>query len=187
MIKKKIYKSYKDYYWDWAPESFCATSVEVDSGGMIDLIHIKLKGPIAAVPSLKNKKMKNTNILSADAKAKLDILSRVFEKSVNFKIPKMSGEVFVLVVCGYRKNAFDKDNVMTTVCDWLEPNYIRKKYRGWGVGVIENDRDVTGFALKKTRSSHESEVTEIYIRPSSKVDLSVIFKSITGKTLAQMI
>ena len=162
-LKEK--KTYNELYAEYAPKSLCATTV---IGGTVNpsLIHIRLAGPIANVPALKNQKIKNKNILRPEAKVIFDLMTRAFQRSVNFQIPQFepSIEVFMLVLCAYRKNSFDEDNVMTSIRDWLEPKHIRGSDRGWGIDVVKNDKMVNAYAVKKSKSATDSHITDIYLR-----------------------
>lgn len=163
-------KTFSETYYDLAPSSFCATTV---IGGPVNpsFVHIRLRGPIANIPSLKNQKIHGTNILRPDAKAKLVAMSNAFFKSVNNEPPLFKGvEVAMVLLCAYRKNAFDEDNVVTTVRDWLEPRFIRGGDREWGVGIVANDRAINAFGLKKKRTAKDADITEIYLRPLAAVE-----------------
>lgn len=94
-------------------------------------------------------------------------MTDLFQKACNFQVPRFAPKfpVFCLVKCAYRKNVFDEDNVATTIRDWLEPKFIRNKDRGWGAGVVPNDRMVKIYATKKDKQSHDCEITEIYLWP----------------------
>lgn len=161
MASKKKHLTFKEAYIEKGKDSLCSVLVSED------LIHIRFKGSVAAIPSLKNQKIQGTNILRGEAKASLSLMTNLFNKATNYSPPAWGGEVFMLVLCAYRKNTFDEDNVMTTVKDWLEPQIIRRKDRGWGVGVVKNDRNIIGYARKKTKQSRTADVTDIILRPMS--------------------
>lgn len=173
MVQPK-HKTYKEAYADLAANSFCAAKV-IGSLKNPKLIHIKFKGPIAHIPALKNQKIRFTNVLRPEAKAALDLMTRSFQRSVNFNIPQYSNDIklFCLILCAVRKRNFDEDNVLTTIRDWLEPSWIRKKNRGWGVGVVKNDKNINAYAVKKTNLNAEPEVTEIYIMPLDSIKESL--------------
>ena len=157
-------KTYNELYYEKAGEAKCATTV-YGADKNPKMVHIRLAGTISNVPALKNQKIQGTNILRPNAKVVLDLMTRAFEKSVNFNIPRYDEDVFVLIECAYRRNSFDEDNVLTTVRDWMEPQHIRGKDRGWGVGIVPNDRLVSGFAVKKAKTDKDADITEVYIRP----------------------
>lgn len=163
-------KTYKELYSELAPISFCATRI-IGNLKNPDLVHIQFKGPIANIPALKNQKVKGTNILRDNAKVIFDLMTRSFQRSVNFNIPQFDKKtkVFCVIFCAARRNSFDEDNVLTSIKDWLEPSYIRKKNRGWGVGVVENDSMINAYAIKKQKNAKDCELTEIYLRKYSDI------------------
>lgn len=101
--------------------------------------------------------------MAADVKQRLLIMDRLFNEEIRnsndgFNPSAFYGRpcetsfgddsVFMLVICGKRSGRFDKDNVASTVQDWLEPRTKqigkrKKRDRGWGVGVVNNDRQIT--------------------------------------------
>ncbi len=167
--QEKKFRSYTEAYWHYSKDSKC--SVRFHSYKNPDYLHIQFSGPVANIPALKNEKMQGKGFLRPEAKARLAIMSDLFQRACNHKIPQFDPKlpVFCLILCAYRKNAFDEDNVATSIRDWLEPKYIRNKNRGWGVGVVPNDRMVKVYAVKKTKESKDFETTEIFIRPYSAV------------------
>lgn len=186
---KKPRLSYKELYHQLSPLSLCSTTY---TGSIVnpDYIHIRLKGPVANIPALKNQKIQGTSILRPQAKVVFDIMTRVFQKSVNFEVPRYDAgvEVFCLVMCSYRPNTFDEDNVLTSVKDWLEPSFIRQKDRGWGVGIVPNDRCVNAYALKKKKTSLACDVTEIYLKRMDQVikDRDSFLSKIIGRDISQL-
>lgn len=116
---------------------------------------IELAGPIANIPSLKNSKLPGKNFLNRSVLARLKVMDACYKLSLQrAKAPANISfgkePVTVLVVCGRRKVAFDTDNCFATVRDWME-HPIKKvgkgKNRGWGVGLVENDRQIKGMAV----------------------------------------
>lgn len=141
-----------------------------------DGVHIAFRGPAAHFPSLKNQKIKGTNILRSDAKARLMVATNFVMSGMHdfpFKRAKKGQKMFCLILCAYRKNSFDEDNFATTVKDWLEPRIIRKKDRGWGVGLVENDKDVAVFAVKKTKDWTKFDTTNIFLLPIKSVAMEL--------------
>jgi len=141
------------------------------NGDKLVFVHTQLKGPIANIPALKNQKINGTNILRGESKALLALMSHLFQKSLQFQVPRFEiGElVFCVIFCAYRKNSFDEDNVATTVRDWLEPRHIRNKDRGWGIGLVDNDRFVQALAVKKAKTAKNPDLTEIFIVPLASI------------------
>lgn len=159
------HKTYKQAYYENAQGSRC--NALFSSYNNPNFIKITLTGPIAKVPSLKNQKIQNTNVLRPEAKAKLALMTDLFRHACAMKVPRYekSVELFCYVSFAHRTRSFDEDNAATTIKDWLEPSFIRKKERGWGVGIIENDKAVKIFTAKKQKSDKDSDKTEIFIRP----------------------
>lgn len=162
---KRKFRTYKEAYHYYAEGSKCFIKSESYHNPL--WLTIKLSGPVAQVPALKNEKMHGKGFLRPETKARLAIMTDLFHKACQHKIPQYAPKfsVFCLIKCAYRKNVFDEDNVATTIRDWLEPKYIRNKDRGWGAGVVPNDRTVKIYALKKTKESPDCDITEIYLWP----------------------
>lgn len=169
LVSKRKFRSYSEAYHHFAKGSKC--QIKADSYRNPSFFSIKLFGPAAQVPALKNEKVQGRGFLRAEAKARLAVMTDLFQKACSFKVPQYAEKipVFCLVKCAYRKNVFDEDNVATTIRDWLEPKFIRNKDRGWGVGVVPNDRMVKIYATKKGRNAIDCDSTEIYIWPYSLV------------------
>jgi hypothetical protein len=166
--KGKTHETYQDARLKVAKDSFCRTTIH---GSLTnpELVHIELKGPVASIPALKNSKVQGMNVLREATRARLEVMSEIFQKSVNFQPPRYTVRIFCLILLSYRGRAFDEDNVLTTVRDWLEPRFIRRHDRKWGVGIIPNDRMVNGFPVPKLKGAPTSEVTEIIIRPEASI------------------
>lgn len=163
-------KTFDKLYYELAPKSLCATTI-VGEYLNPSLVHIRLAGPIANIPSLKNQKIKGTNILRDEAKVILTLMTAAFFKSVS-NMPLMFSpkvEIAVVALLAYRKVAFDEDNVLTSIRDWLEPRFIRKRDREWGIGIIPNDRVVNSFAVKKRKTAPDAHITDIFLRPLNSV------------------
>lgn len=168
MVQKR--KTYREAIHAYSADSMCATEI-IGENLNPKLIHIRLKGSVANIPALKNQKIKGTNILRPDPLAKLYLMTHLFAKSVNGLIPyyEKTIPIFCLILSAYRPRNFDEDNVTTTVRDWLEPEMMRQKHRGWGVGIVDNDKTIFALGFKKIKDSTGSDVTEIYIRPYADV------------------
>ena len=113
-----------------------------------DRVEIEFHGPCARIPAHKNQRIHGTNIIRPEAKAVLVAMTKLIRQAVppnyTLQFPKAE-QVLCFVHCGNRDGrSFDVDNVITTVKDWLEPSFIRKRERGWGIGLVENDRYVKG-------------------------------------------
>lgn len=122
--------------------------------GKAQRVVIELRGPIANIPSLKNSKLPGKNFLNLSVLSRLKVMDACFKQTIaemgNPDISFGADEVTCLVVCAKRKVSFDTDNVLATVRDWLE--YPVKKVgkgrdRGWGIGLVDNDRQIKGLAV----------------------------------------
>lgn len=136
---------------------------------------------MAQIPALKNQKISGTNILRAEAKAKLVAMSELFQKSLNYEVPQFPAttRLYCMILLAYRPNAYDEDNCLTTIKDWLEPRFIRNKDREWGVGVVTNDRQLNAFAVKKDKAYPSCGITEIILIPEANIrDKLALFVSV---------
>lgn len=121
----------------------------------LERVKLEFSGPIAHIPSLKNSKLPGRNFINPTTAARLKVMDYTYKQSIEktgLRIPISFGndDVALVVVCASRKVSFDTDNCLATIRDWLEPP-IKKvgkgKGRGWGVGLVNNDRQVKGLAL----------------------------------------
>lgn len=131
-------------------------------------VSIALAGPAAAIPSLKNAKMPNQNFLNPKVIARLVALDVMFERAVKESGAKLcfpAGPVWVTLLLGRRAVAFDADNCLAAIMDWLEPNTKsnRGNLRGWGVGLVTNDRYSSGLAVKASDLGLTTESTLIIV------------------------
>jgi hypothetical protein len=133
-------------------------------------IKIEISGRAAKIPALKNDKriVKNGMITGKETKAVLECLDKLY--SDGLKRAKVEGsisfgdqEVFVLAVLGNRCNRLDSDNCLATIRDWLEPHIKASRNRGWGINLIDNDRQVTGMAIRASTFGIITDKTTIYV------------------------
>lgn len=144
----------KDLLLKYSSGAGCAVEILLRSG-KVDRLRLELSGPIAHIPSLKNSKMPGKNFTNPDVMARLKVMDYVYKESisktgVHFPVSFGGEDVALIVVCARRKVAFDTDNCLATVRDWLEPSSKtvgKGRARGWGVGVVNNDRQIKGLAL----------------------------------------
>lgn len=131
-------------------------SVEEDwTGSPIKLV-IVVSGKLASFPAIKNSKHILPNgrvVINSDYQARLKALDKLFfEKSFQKNCSFGTTPVWCSVVCGKRNVRFDADNCFSSMTDWLEPNFKivnnKKNQRGWGVGVVEDDSQVSGICIK---------------------------------------
>lgn len=127
-------------------------------GKALTRIKIEFTGQAAHIPSLKNSKVIGNYVPFTNPKvmARLKVMDFVYFKALSHlgirHLPSFGLQpVMMVLVCAKRKVAFDTDNCLTTVRDWLEPRSKlggRGKHRGWGVGLVENDRQIRGFVFQ---------------------------------------
>lgn len=133
--------------------------VEISYGEMqrVERVKIEFSGPAAHIPSLKNAKVIGGKVpyTNPQVTARLKVMDYLYLKAITqakvTALPSFgTAEVVVVVVCARRKVAFDTDNCLSTVRDWMEPREKkggRGKARGWGIGLVDNDRQVKGFVF----------------------------------------
>lgn len=144
----------KDSLLKYSSGAGCSVEILL-RGGRIDRLRLEFTGPIAHIPSLKNSKIPGRNFINPDVMARLKVMDYVYKTSiaktgVNFPVTFESEDVALIVVCARRKVSFDTDNCLATIRDWLEPptkTVGKGRARGWGVGLIKNDKQVKGLAL----------------------------------------
>ena len=134
-------------------------------------LRIDIVGDLANVPSLKNGKMPGRGI-NLDALIKLKALDELFKQEAGGPFVRFEdGKVFVLVSCAARSRVFDPVNVLETVQDWLEPaskvvGRSKPRARGWGIGVVDNDSQITGLAVHADLlPGFDRDITSIFVLP----------------------
>ena len=165
MVSKK--QKAKDKY---AKNSYCRIHLLANSPSMC----IEFHGPIAAIPILKNNKAAG-RFPSPSCMARIELMDELYFalEPHNESLPDYGTEqVFCYVELSTactRGVRFDPDNVLTTIKDWLEPNVIRKgkNPRGWGIGLVQDDKQVIGFVTMLQKS--EGQVSRIYLHRYSDV------------------
>lgn len=137
-------------------------TVTTDWTGSVESIAIKLNGAVASLPSIKNSKQMIGDgrlIISNEYRARLKALDFLYTEQVfkttckhNFGYSFGKAPIWLTVVCGNRKVRFDSDNCFASVQDWLEPNEKcvknKTKKRGWGIGLVDDDSQITGICIK---------------------------------------
>jgi hypothetical protein len=141
--------------------------------GRLAWVHIELRGKLAAIPSIKNQRFNGIpNTTNVDKVKALEFLFR-HEMEKQGVAAFGDAPVFVSLLIGKKGRRSDPDNALTTVKDWLEPREKpvgRKKHsRGWGVGVVNNDSQITGFACRAADVGLPDECTTIDIIPVERV------------------
>ncbi len=144
--------------------------------GRPESVHIEFHGELARIPSLKNSKIPGKNFLNPDVEARLIAMTELFNAQIYeqgsaeyFKLKFGTNKVSALVICGKRSNSFDPDNCLSSVKDWLEPRLMRGKTRSFGVGLVDNDRFITGYSLHSWQTGLEHSHSTIILRPWESV------------------
>ena len=143
-----------DYLSKYMYGSACAVELSIRHGGL-RRVKIEFSGPAANIPSLKNSKIPGKNFVNPSTMARIRLMDYLYENSLKkcqIPAPITFGQlpVALMLICAKRKVHFDTDNCLATVRDWLEPKTKKVgkgKQRGWGIGIVENDRQIRGFAV----------------------------------------
>ena len=148
--------------------------------GTLSGLRMEIHGKAAQIPSLKNRKRHGGRVpfLDPAIKYRIRVLDYLYKKALEEnRIDSLSWgdtKVALIVICAKRKVAFDADNVLTTVRDWLEPP-IKKygkgkgKSRGWGIGLVDNDKTITGLVFTGADLGLKLDSTLIFMRPWAEV------------------
>lgn len=122
-----------------------------------EVVQIRIAGELAFLPILKNQKISGKTkaghafmAANPDAMAKIKALDVLYAMNGG---PKMlpHGKYGIQITMADQQRA-DRISVLETVQDWLEPSGKqvgrKKKNRGWGVGLIDDDKHAVGFCFK---------------------------------------
>lgn len=158
-------------------------------------IWIEIHGTLAHIPSHKNNRHPKFPGIDRVVLAKLRALDVLFIREVRrqgLNHPDVffgQKRIFVSVLLAATKRATNEDNALTTIKDWLEPRTKvvggkNKKKRGWGIGLILDDVQARGLALKSDDLSMIMPHTRIVIEPFEVVRESMeVFFNNNGNVL----
>lgn len=137
-----------------------------------NILLIEFSGSLAKIPSLKNQKLPGRNFISNNAQGKLRAMTALFQhrarqQKINLSFGNQDVYLQVLIGEGSR---VDEDNGFAAIKDWLEPNHGRN----WGIGIIDDDKYITGEARHVRRVDSTAKKTTIIIRPYYEVREKVI-------------
>lgn len=132
-------------------------------------LRIVIRGLLARVPSLKNGKLPGSNFLNQVTRNKLIALTILYNKTIDRPVTFKKKEILYCCVLLPNKSRIDEDNGYASIKDWLEPSLKAEKERGWGIGVVENDKYLTGEARYAERIDVKTECCEIVVRKYSDV------------------
>lgn len=155
-------------------ESECKVDLREHEGRLVSA-SIQFTGLAANIPSMKNSKIPGRNFINNDYKCHLQAMDRLYaeaagDSSLNFGEQDVS--MMVLFAC--RSRSFDTDNATTTLKDWLEPRTkkVGKRFkvdRGWGIGLVQDDKRVYPYAVHARMLFLDSSTTRILLCPFDKV------------------
>lgn len=158
---------------------------------------LQICGELSNIPSLKNSKLPGKNFINGKVLGKLKALSELYERTyagTPYRLNFDNQQLWIVAILSNATKANDEDNVFAAIKDWLEPRarVLKKKKiikdRGWGIGAIQNDRQVNGFAIKTAATGVDSDFTRIIIRPfhaARKNVLTHIAHHICGEEIDQ--
>lgn len=141
------------------------------------VVQIDFYGPAALIPSLKNSRITGKTGRSFPNKkviAAVRAMDILFAAACEHPIYYGEIDVFCLLILGNRPATFDADNALTTVKDWLEPRKMKggRTIRDWGIGLVEDDRYVSGMALHSRKFEPQAHTT-IIIHPYCFVEKEI--------------
>lgn len=139
-------------------------------------LRLEWRGPLSQIPSLKNSKAVGSNRINDSARAKLEAMDTLwFRTTINSPVRDifMEDYVSVILIPGTRLRNTDPLAAMQSIADWLEPASkpvgIKGKPRGWGIGLISDDKYVVPYAPPEGATGLERDFTEVIIRPWASV------------------
>lgn len=131
---------------------------------------IELSGAIAKIPSLKNQKIPGRNFISNKAQGHLRAMTDLYRfrtSGAQLSFPPET-DVYCQVIIA-QGSRVDEDNGYAAIKDWLEP----PENRNWGIGIITDDKFVTGEARHCRRIDENFDRTLITVRLLSEVKKAV--------------
>lgn len=158
-------------WWMAHGEVFVSAKI---SQGILLALQIEFHGELSRIPSLKNSKLPGKNFINPDTVDRLVAMQALFDRSALVYPRKQlrfdSERVLGLLVCSRRRTRFDLDNCAAAVKDWLEPP--TKRGRGWGVGVIEDDSQLTVFPVHADQYGRNINYSMLILKPWQLVEPS---------------
>lgn len=136
-------------------------------------VEIEFRGTLARIPSLKNGKVPGKNFLKAEVKTRLTAMTELYNAFMGERSAKYTGQVFCLIILANSVRA-DEDNCLASIKDWLEPPIMRNKDRGFGVGLVDNDKNVNGYCVYAKRLNLLKNSTYIRVCPWAQVHNSMV-------------
>lgn len=143
-------------------------------------LYIELHGPLAAIPNMKNGKITlpgGASIIGKECKTRIDSLSKLVlaeAQKQGVTLPYFADQtVSLLLIAGRKSRSFDLIGCLETIQDWLEPSSKvvgrKPKPRGWGVGVIADDKSIIPRVYHSWQTGIAHEHTVISVAPWESV------------------
>lgn len=158
-------------------ESSMYVHVERTTVGEVARVTIQIHGALSAIPSLKNSRMIG-GAMAGPVRDRIRALDALFARSVTGDPPSFGTDgVHVLIISADRSRRYDLIGVGETVQDWLEPCSKlvgrKRRQRGWGVGLIDDDAQVRLALYRAGDLSFPRDLTTITISRFDDVQPSV--------------
>lgn len=166
-----------------------AASNGFESSPRLISLSIQFEGDAARIPNLKSNKMPGHSFVNPETVARLVAMDKLYLdawRSTGLDCNFGDDAVFITLFNGRRSCQFDVDNCLVTLRDWLEPPTKKvgtaHKFRGWGVGAINNDSSARGISLKWSDLDLDFDFTYIEITrlSAAREHLSDFLGKMTG-------
>lgn len=177
--KVKENKSFKDKVNELIRKSEMTITATRNEAGVLNWLFIEITGELSKIPSIKNNMHSRFMFLRKPVLARLKAMDLLFREATKDK-GKLSFEDEEVLVCLMQNKHARADNIsaMETVQDWLEPGTKQKggklSDRGWGIGVIEDDRQAIPFSLTTNQASMLDGYTYILLIPFNEAKESTV-------------
>lgn len=180
--KRPSSKEIFDKYFDGSKLTLSARFSQKDNS--LDFLYMEFHGLLSAIPSLKSSYRADQNTgsvyMDRDCRQKLRAMDAHFRAAKErLKLPNFhplsfgKREISLVVINGRRSRTFDSVSPLETVADWFECSKKmkggKKKERGWGVGLIDDDKQVIPLPLRARHTNYDHDHTTILAVPFDKV------------------
>lgn len=186
-VKKKR-PSKKELIAKYVSESHCETrrlGINNPSGIPCVGYEITFYGKLRNIPSLKNTKIPGTNFTNPDVIARIAAMDIAFQRAAIDPVFFGNSEVYLITVNAQRSRNYDPIGALETVQDWLEPRFKpvgrTGRPRGWGIGLIDDDRQITPFTFRSETLGAGVDFTKILVVPvvstPTRIDITPILRT----------
>lgn len=170
LIKPKELKPRRD--WKGLKEELIQQSSMTISADLKGNVYIKLAGPLARIPSLKNTRAA-LGALNPETKVRLAAITEMWERLQAHQVWKHKDSksdsaygnqplwISVLVAKECRS---DEDNMLASVKELLEPRVHRGRKKPFGMNITDDDRFVNGWIFHPRRVGFGDSNTYIVIQ-----------------------